>query len=107
MSEQGRRAFLAAHGGAAWVVLHGGAFAVFRLPSLIAATRLAGALAEIPGFEGALITIADDQLAVRLTRGLEFIEDRHVELARQVSAAARAHGAVADRSRVQEVQLAV
>jgi 4a-hydroxytetrahydrobiopterin dehydratase len=30
-----------------------------------------------------------------------------VELARQVSAAARAHGAVADRSRVQEVQLAV
>jgi 4a-hydroxytetrahydrobiopterin dehydratase len=35
------------------------------------------------------------------------LELRHVELARAVSAVARAHGAVADRAAVQEVQLAI
>jgi 4a-hydroxytetrahydrobiopterin dehydratase len=44
---------------------------------------------------------------VRLTRGVERLEDRHVQLARAVSAVAREHGAVADRARVQEVQLAI
>lgn len=109
MSEQGWREFLAAEGVGDWVVLHGGAAAVFVVPSLTAAVRLAEAVAVVPGFEesGALMTIAGDQLSVRLTRGVFRLEQRHVELARAVSAVARAHAAVADRGRVQEVQLAV
>jgi 4a-hydroxytetrahydrobiopterin dehydratase len=109
MSEQGWRDFLAAEGVGDWVVLHGGATAVFRVSSLVDAARLADAVAQVPGIEGGgvLITIADEQLAVRLTRGVWRLEPRHVELARAVSAVARQHGAVADRTRAQEVQLAV
>src|SRR4051812_15260026 len=109
MSEQGWRDFLRAEGVGDWVVLHGGAAAVFVVPSLTAAVRLAEAVAGVPGFEesGALMTITGDRLAVRLTRGVFRLEERHVELARAVSEVARAHGAVADRGRVQEVQLAV
>lgn len=109
MSEQGWRDFLAAENGGDWVVLHGGATAVFLVSSLGDAARLADAVAQVPGIEGAgvLITIADDQLTVRLTRGIEQLEPRHVELARAVSAVAQQHGAAADRSRVQEVQLAI
>jgi 4a-hydroxytetrahydrobiopterin dehydratase len=109
MSEQGWQTFLAADGLEDWVVLHGGATAVFVLPSLAAAARLAQAVAEVTGFadSGALLTISGDQLAVRLTRGVWRLERSHVELARAVSEVARAHEAVADRSRVQEVQLAI
>lgn len=109
MSEQGWRNFLAAANLDDWVVLHGGAAAVFVVSSLGDAARLADAVARVPGLEGTgvLITLADDQLTVRLTRGMERLEPRHVELARAVSAVAKEHGAVADRSRVQEVQLAV
>ena len=109
MSKQGWRDFLAAHGGSDWVVLHGGATAVFRVASIAAAARLATAIAQVPGLDGAgvLMTIADGQLTVRLTRDLWWLEDRHVPLAHAVSAVAREHGAVADRTRVQEVQLAV
>src|SRR6185312_523578 len=39
--------------------------------------------------------------------GMERLEPRHVELARAISAVAQQHQAVADRSRAQEVQLAV
>jgi 4a-hydroxytetrahydrobiopterin dehydratase len=42
-----------------------------------------------------------------LTRGVFRLEERHVELARAVSAVAREHGAVADRGRVQEVGFAI
>jgi 4a-hydroxytetrahydrobiopterin dehydratase len=109
MSEQGWRGFLTAEGVGDWVVLHGGATAVFVVSSLADAARLAEAIAQLPGIEatGVLITLADGQLSVRLTRGMERLEPRHVELARAVSAVARQHHAVADRSRVQEVQLAV
>ena len=109
MSEQGWRNFLAAQGGSDWVVLHGGATAVFRVQSVVEAARLAEAIAHIPGLDGAgvLMTIADGQLTVRLTRGLWRLEERHVQLAHAVSAVAREHGAVADRTRVQEVQLAI
>ena len=44
---------------------------------------------------------------MRLARGVFRLEERHIELARAVSATARAHGAVADRAGVQEVQLAI
>jgi 4a-hydroxytetrahydrobiopterin dehydratase len=109
MSEQGWREFHAADGVDDWVVLHGGATAAFRVTSLGDAARLAVAMAQVPGLEGegALVTIADDTLTVRLTRGIWRLEARHVVLARAVSAVARTHGAVADRSAVQEVQLAV
>jgi 4a-hydroxytetrahydrobiopterin dehydratase len=109
VSEQGWRDFLAAEGVDDWVVLHGGAAAVFRAGSLAEAARLAVDIAEVAGFEGsdALITIADGQLTVRLTRDLWGLEARHIELARAVSAVARQHAAVADPAAVQEVQLAI
>src|SRR5262249_21875994 len=111
MSEQGWRDFLAAQSGSDWVVLHGGATAVFRVKSVVEAARLAEAFAQVPGLDGAgvLMTIADGQLTVRLTRGLFRLEERHVRLAHAISAAAvaREHGAVTDRTRVQEVQLAI
>ena len=61
MSERGWREFVAADGLDDWVVLHGGATAVFRAGSLAEAVRLAGAVAEVAGFEssGALLTLAD------------------------------------------------
>jgi 4a-hydroxytetrahydrobiopterin dehydratase len=63
MSEQGWRDFLGAAGVGDWVVLHGGATAVFAVSSLGAAARLADAVAQIPGIDGAgvLITVADDR----------------------------------------------
>jgi 4a-hydroxytetrahydrobiopterin dehydratase len=109
MSDQDWRDFLAAENVGDWVVLHGGATAVFLVASLGAAARLADAVAQVPGIEaaGVLITIGDDQLTVRLTRGLWQLKPRHVELARAISSLARQHGAAADRSRAQEVQLAI
>ncbi|GIF45965.1 4a-hydroxytetrahydrobiopterin dehydratase [Asanoa ferruginea] len=109
MSNEGWQGFLAADGVADWVVLHGGAMAVYRVPSLADAVRLAAAVAQVAGFDGAgaLMTIADDQLTVRLTRDIWHLEQQHVHLARAVSAVAREHSAVVDRARAQEVQLAV
>ena len=109
MSDQGWQDFLAAENVGDWVVLHGGATAVFPVLSLGDAARLADAVAHVPGIEGAgvLITVADHQLTVRLTRGLWQLEPRHAELARDISEVARRHGAAADRTRAQEVQLAI
>jgi 4a-hydroxytetrahydrobiopterin dehydratase len=109
VSEQGWQEFLAADDVADWVVLHGGAMAVFRAASLVEAVRLAEAIALVPGLDGAgaVMTVADDQLTVRLTRDIWQLEHRHIDLARAVSAVARAHGGVADRARAQEVQLAI
>jgi 4a-hydroxytetrahydrobiopterin dehydratase len=53
------------------------------------------------------LTIADALLTVRLSRGVFRLEERHIALARAVSAMARMHGAVADRTAVHEVQLAI
>lgn len=109
MSERGWQEFLAADGVDDWVVLHGGATAVFRAGSLAEAARLAAAVGEVAGFEGsgALLTIADASLTVRLTRDLWGLEARHIELARAISTVAQQHRAVADRAAVQEVQLAI
>ena len=109
MSEDGRHDFLSADGVDDWVVLHGGATAVFRVGTLAEAARLALAIAEVPGLEGSgvLLTAADATLTVRLSRDLLQLETRHAELARAVSAVARAHSGVADRAAVQEVQLAI
>jgi 4a-hydroxytetrahydrobiopterin dehydratase len=109
MSKQGWRDFLAADGVEDWVVLHGGATAVFSVRSVRDAAQLAGAVAEVPGFEGSggVLTIVDDRLTVRLTRDVWQLEQPHVELARAVSKVARTHGAAADRAAVQEVQFAI
>ncbi len=109
MSEQGWKAFLAAEGVEDWVVLHGGATAVFPVGSLNEAAALAGAIAEVPGLasSGALLTISSAALGVRLTRDVWQLEPQHAGLARAVSAVARSAGVVADRSAVQEVQLAI
>jgi 4a-hydroxytetrahydrobiopterin dehydratase len=109
VSEEGWRGFLASEGLDDWVVLHGGATAAFRVGSVREAARLADAVGAIPGLDGsgALLTIADGCLTVRLSRDLWQLEPRHVELARAVSAVAREHGAVADRGSVHEVQLAI
>jgi 4a-hydroxytetrahydrobiopterin dehydratase len=56
---------------------------------------------------GALLTIADSRLTVRLSRDLWSLETRHVELALAISAVARELGATADRASVQEVQVAI
>ena len=110
MSEQGWQGFLAAEGVDDWVVLarrsDGG------VPRRDRSGRRRGwprRSRDVPGLEGsgALLTIADDRLTVRLSRDLWQLESRHVDLARAVSAVAQAHGAVADRAAVQEVQLAI
>ena len=109
MSEQGWREFLAAEGVDDWVVLHGGPAAVYRTASLAAAAQLAAAVAVVPGIEEsrAVLTLTGSQLSVRLTRDLWGIEAELADLARAVSAVARANGATADRGAVQEVQLAI
>ncbi|HTU99761.1 MAG TPA: VOC family protein [Luteitalea sp.] len=109
MSEAGWRAFLASEQVEDWVVLHGGATAVFRVDSLSAGAALASAMAVAPGMAGAgaVITLGDDRLTVRLTRDLWTLEAKHIELARALSAVARGNGAVADRAAVQEVQVAI
>ncbi len=82
---------------------------MFRVQALGEAAQLSEAVANVAGLEGAgvLLTIADDRLTVRLCRGVFRLEDRHIDLARAVSEVARARGAVADRTAVHEVQLAI
>lgn len=109
MSEQGWQEFLSAEGVDDWVVLHGGATAVFRVRSLGESARLAEAIVKIPGLEGSgiLLTIGDGFLTVRLTRDLWQLERQHIEFARAISAVAREYNAYADRSAVQEIQVAI
>ena len=109
ISEQGWREFLAADGVDDWVVLHGGPVAVYDAGSMLAAAQLAVAVPGVPGLEGsrAALTMSGTLLTVRLTRELWGIETEHVDLARAISAVAGEQGAIADRARVQEVQLAV
>ena len=109
MSDQGWHDFLAADGMDDWVVLHGGATAVFRVPSLSEAARLAEAVAQAPGIAGAgvLLTLADTRVSVRLSRDIWNLEQAHIQLAQAVSAVARELGAVPDRAAVQEVQVAI
>jgi 4a-hydroxytetrahydrobiopterin dehydratase len=92
-----------------WVVLHGGAVAVFRTETFAEAARLASAVAEVRAVAdiGAILSISGPRLSVRLTRGMGQLEASHIEVARAVSAVAAQHSAVADRSAVQEVQLAI
>ncbi len=108
MSEDGWRAFLTSEDLDEWVILHGGPTAVFVVNSLRDAARLAAAVAEVPGLSPrTLLSAASDRLTVKLTREMWGTELSHVEVARAISAVAREHGATADTSAVQEVQVAV
>lgn len=109
MSDAGWQDFLRAEGLEDWVVLHGGAVAVFRTASLQDAARLASEMVASPeaAGRGVLLTVSDGSLSVRLSRDLWHLEGWHASLARALSAVARAHGAPADRSAVQEVQVAI
>ncbi|HEY7025715.1 MAG TPA: VOC family protein [Candidatus Limnocylindrales bacterium] len=109
MSEEGWRAFLAADGVEDWAVLHGGPVAAFRTGSLAESAKLAAAVAEVQRLAApnVALTATTRWLTVRLTRELWGIEERHIGIAREISAVARQHGATADRSAVQEVQFAV
>lgn len=105
LSEKGWNEFLAAEGISDWVVLHGGATAVFRVESLHKAVLLAEAITNIPGLadSGALLTLADNRVTVRLTRDIWSLEPKHIELARAASSIALEQQAFADRTAVQEV----
>lgn len=108
MSEEGWRAFLSGDGVEDWVILHGGPTTVFRVSSLLDAGRLAAALAEVPGLgPRTLLSVTSDRVTVKLTREMWGTEDHHLAVARAISAVARQHGAVADPSAVQEIQVAI
>jgi len=108
VSEQGWRDFLDAEGVEDWVVLHGGPTAVFRVGSMVDGARLAEAIAGVPGLGPRVaLTLTATQLTVRLTREIWAIEADTIELARAISAVAERIGAVADRSAVQEIQVAI
>lgn len=108
MSEDGWRAFLSGDGVDDWVILHGGPTAVFKVASLSDAARLAAAVAELPGLgPRTLLTAASDRLTVKLTREMWGTEQHHLDLARAISAIAHERGAVADKSAVQEIQVAI
>ena len=76
---------------------------------MVDAARLAESIANIPALQGSgvVLTLAGADLTVRLSRDVWRLESAHVELARAVSAVARAHGAASDRAAVQEVQFAI
>jgi 4a-hydroxytetrahydrobiopterin dehydratase len=91
-----------------WRVLGDGANAYFRTGSLAAGARLVQAIAELPGIDDLHpdVDVRHDGVTVRM---VAFIEgyggmlQSHVELARQISAAARKLGLSADPSAVQSL----
>jgi 4a-hydroxytetrahydrobiopterin dehydratase len=108
MSESGWRGFLTGAGLDDWSILHGGPTAVYRVASMTDAARLAAAIADLPGLSPrTVLTLASDRLTVKLTRELWATEQEHVDVARAISAVALDHGARADTSAAQEVQVAI
>jgi 4a-hydroxytetrahydrobiopterin dehydratase len=102
------KSFHEAEGVQDWRVLGDGACAYFRTGSFAAAARLVQAISELPGLDDhqpdvdlrrdgvtvRLITISDDYMG--MTR-------RDIELARQISAAARKLGLSAEPSALQSL----
>ncbi|MEK6224932.1 MAG: VOC family protein [Chloroflexota bacterium] len=91
-----------------WRVLGDGANAYFRTGSFATGARLVQAISELPGIDDLRpdVDVRDDGVTVRM---VAFIEGyggmlrSHVELARQISAAARKLGLSADPSAVQSL----
>jgi 4a-hydroxytetrahydrobiopterin dehydratase len=93
-----------------WRVLFGGALAHFRTGSFAAGVALVGAIGERAGAADHYpdVDLRPGGVTVRLwTADVMGLSDRDVELARQISAAARAQGAAADPAAVQYVQVAI
>lgn len=109
MSDQGRKAFLAAEGLDDWVVLHGGPTAVFQTQSLAAAAELAAQIAKLPELDGtpAQLSIVSQSLTVRLTREVSNTETKHIAIAQKISEISRSAGAIGNPAMVQEVQFAI
>jgi 4a-hydroxytetrahydrobiopterin dehydratase len=100
--------FHEADGVADWRVVGDGACAYFRTGSLAAGARLVHAISELPGVESHRpdLDVRGDGVTVRLityTGDYYGMSRRDVELARQISAAARKLGLAADPSAVQSV----
>jgi 4a-hydroxytetrahydrobiopterin dehydratase len=102
MSEQiGPKAFHDAEGTQDWRVLGDGAYAFFRTGSLAQSVRFVNAIAAIPGIEANApdIDVRNDGVTVRrLTTGDDYygLSTADVDVARSVSAAARALGLTSD-----------
>jgi 4a-hydroxytetrahydrobiopterin dehydratase len=94
-----------------WRVLGGdGATAYFRTGSFAAAARLVQAIGELPGVDEQrpAVDVRHDGVTVRMitfTKDYAGMTRRHVDLARQISAAARKLGVSADPSAVQSVSV--
>ena len=100
--------FHEAEGVAAWRVVGDGACAYFRTGSLAAGARFVQAISELPGVEdhGPDVDVRGAGVTVRLityTDDYYGMSRRDIELARQISAAARKLGLSADPSAVQSV----
>ncbi|MFF0296612.1 VOC family protein [Kitasatospora sp. NPDC004614] len=102
-------AFHAAPGTEDWRVLGEGACTFFRTGSFADGARLVAAIATaVDGFGAPDIDLRPEGVTVRLiaaTDELYGLMERHIELARRISAAARAFGAVAEPHAVQTVQV--
>lgn len=104
----GLREFLDAEGAEDWRLLCNGATAYFRTGAIADGARLAQAISEIAGIEGhpPAIDIRPDGVTVRL---ITLTDDYYgpsqadLEMARAVSAAAKALGFQADPSAVQDI----
>ncbi len=109
MSEQGWKDFLTVDGLSDWVVLHGGAVAYYHVSTIGDAAHFAEAIAQIPELAGqrVLISFSDTNVSVRITRDIWQLERKHIDIARLISEVARKFHAKADRSAVQEVQVAI
>ena len=91
-----------------WRVLGDGACAYFRIGSFAAGARLVKAISEVPGVDDHHpdIDVRHDGVTVRLitlTDDYCGMSPRDVEMARQISAAAREQGLSADPSAVQSL----
>ena len=94
-----------------WRVLGGdGATAYFRTPSFATSAKLVQAISALPGVEDErpAVDVRHDGVTVRMitfTKDYAGMTQRHVELARQISAAARKLGLSADPSGVQSLSI--
>ena len=104
------REFREAEGLEDWRNLSDGACAMFRTESFAAAARFITAIGQLHGVDDhpPSVDLRHDGVTVRLittTPAYSGMSRRDVELARRVSALARAHGLVADPSAVQSLLL--
>ena len=94
-----------------WRVLGGdGATAYFRTPSFETSAKLVQAISALPGVddERPAVDVRHDGVTVRMiafTKDYAGMTQRHVELAREISAAARKLGLAADPSSVQTISI--